>query len=74
MGQKCAPLELKVLGVLRVLGRGYCFDGIEELSYIIAEATNLPTNTSPFIAILPRHLKRSQKQWLFMIDLDFPDA
>ena len=25
------PLELKILAVLRVLGRGYCFDGIEEL-------------------------------------------
>ena len=36
-GVKAAPLELKVLGLLRVLGRGYCFDGIEELSYISAE-------------------------------------
>ena len=26
------PLELKVLGVLRVLGRGTCFDGIQELT------------------------------------------
>jgi len=26
------PLELKMLGVLRVLGRGTCFDGIEELA------------------------------------------
>ena len=31
------PTELKLLGVLRVLGRGTCFDGIEELSSI---ATN----------------------------------
>jgi hypothetical protein len=36
-GLLAAPLELKVLGLLRVLGRGYCFDGIEELSYISAE-------------------------------------
>ena len=26
-----SPLELKILAVLRVLVRGYCFDGIEEL-------------------------------------------
>jgi hypothetical protein len=36
-GHPCAPLELKILGVLRVLGRGYCFDGIEELTYISDE-------------------------------------
>ena len=36
-GRRGAPLELKILGVLRVLGRGYCFDGIEELSFISAE-------------------------------------
>lgn len=34
---KSTPLELKILGVLRVLGRGYCFDGIEELYYTSAE-------------------------------------
>jgi Plant transposon protein len=32
-----APLELKILAVLRVLGRGYCFDGVEELTLISAE-------------------------------------
>lgn len=37
-GQKGLPLELKVLGVLRVLGRATCFDGIEELSLGSAEA------------------------------------
>ena len=36
-GRRGAPLELKILGVLRVLGRGYCFDGIEELCFISAE-------------------------------------
>jgi hypothetical protein len=36
-GRLAAPLELKILGVLRVLGRGYCFDGIEELSFISRE-------------------------------------
>ena len=36
-GRRGAPLELKILGVLRVLGRGYCSDGIEELSFINAE-------------------------------------
>jgi hypothetical protein len=36
-GRLAAPLELKILGVLRVLGRGYCFDGIEELCFISRE-------------------------------------
>ena len=36
-GHPAAPLELKVLAVLRVLGRGYCFDGVEELTLISAE-------------------------------------
>eukprot|EP00613_Pedinella_sp_CCMP2098_P060687 CAMPEP_0171982880 /NCGR_PEP_ID=MMETSP0993-20121228/272970_1 /TAXON_ID=483369 /ORGANISM="non described non described, Strain CCMP2098" /LENGTH=685 /DNA_ID=CAMNT_0012635561 /DNA_START=176 /DNA_END=2236 /DNA_ORIENTATION=+ len=31
-GRVRVPTELKLLGVLRVLGRGTCFDGIEELS------------------------------------------
>ena len=37
IGLVAAPLELKILGVLRVLGRGYCFDGFEELCFISAE-------------------------------------
>lgn len=40
-GQTAAPLELKMLGVLRVLGRGYCFDGIEELNFISAESNRV---------------------------------
>ena len=36
-GNPAAPLELKILSVLRVLGRGYCFDGVEELTCISAE-------------------------------------
>ena len=40
-GRVAAPLELKVLGVLRVLGLGYCFDGIEELCFISAEVNRL---------------------------------
>ena len=36
-GNPAAPLELKILAVLRVLGRGYCFDGVEELTCISAE-------------------------------------
>ena len=36
-GQMAAPLELKILAVLRVLGRGYCFDRVEELTLICAE-------------------------------------
>jgi hypothetical protein len=39
IGRSAAPLELKILGVLRVLGRGTCFDGIEELN-LISEETN----------------------------------
>ena len=37
-GRLAVPTELKVLGVLRVLGRATCFDGITELSGI-AEST-----------------------------------
>jgi hypothetical protein len=33
-GRPRIPTALKLLGVLRVLGRGTCFDGIEELSFI----------------------------------------
>ena len=38
IGQPSAPLELKILGVLRILGRGMCFDGISELTNIGEEA------------------------------------
>ena len=31
------PLEIKVLGVLRILGRSTCFDGIEEITGVSAE-------------------------------------
>ncbi len=31
-GRGCVPLEIKILGVLRVLGRGSCFDDIAELT------------------------------------------
>ena len=40
-GRLGAPLELKILAVLRVLGRGYCFDGVEELSFISAEVLRI---------------------------------
>ena len=40
-GNPAAPLELKILSVLRVLGRGYCFDGVEELTCISAEVLRL---------------------------------
>ena len=36
-GAPSAPLELKILGVLRVLGRGMCFERIEELTNIDEE-------------------------------------
>ena len=36
-GDPAAPLELKILAVLRVLGKGYCFDGVKELTCISAE-------------------------------------
>ena len=35
-GNPAAPLELKISDVLRVL-RGYCFNGVEELTCITAE-------------------------------------
>ena len=37
-GRQAIPLELKVLGVLRILGRGSCLNGITELSYISESA------------------------------------
>ena len=40
-GNPAAPLDLKILSVLRVLGRGYCFDGVEELRCISAEVLRL---------------------------------
>ena len=36
-GQQTSRLDLKTLGYLRVVGRGYCFDGIEELTNISEE-------------------------------------
>jgi Plant transposon protein len=36
-----APVELKIFAVLRVLGRGYCFDGVEELCLISAECLRI---------------------------------
>ena len=38
IGRPSCPLELKILGVLRILGRGMCFDGISELTNIGEEA------------------------------------
>mmetsp|Transcript_9125 Transcript_9125/g.8156 ORF Transcript_9125/g.8156 Transcript_9125/m.8156 type:complete len:199 (+) Transcript_9125:63-659(+) len=37
VGRPSSPCNIKILGVLRVLGRGVCFDDIEELSNISAE-------------------------------------
>lgn len=36
-GTPCKPLELKVMGVLRVLGRAHCFDDCAEMSGIDGE-------------------------------------
>ena len=33
-GRSAVPTSLKLLGVLRILGRGTCFDGIKELTYM----------------------------------------
>jgi hypothetical protein len=33
-GRKAIPLELKILGALRMLGGGTCLDGIKELSFM----------------------------------------
>ena len=41
VGQKCTPLEIKLLEVLCVLGREYCIDRKEELSYISAEVNRV---------------------------------
>ena len=34
IGRPACPIELKIFGVLRILGRGMCFDGISELTNI----------------------------------------
>ena len=34
MGRLASPIELLTLGVLRVLGRGECFDSLEESTFI----------------------------------------
>ena len=39
-GRAATPTELRVLGVLRVLGRGTVFDGINELSDISEQVMN----------------------------------
>ena len=41
VGQKCTPIENKLLEVLCVLGREYCIDRKEELSYISAEVNRV---------------------------------
>ena len=40
-GNLAAPIELKILATLLVLGRGYCFDGVEELTLLSAEVLRL---------------------------------
>ena len=51
-GRLAAPLGLKVLAILRVLGRGYCFDGVEELCLISGQ--NLRVFFHRFCAMFSR--------------------
>lgn len=45
VGKPCVPLELKVLsGVLRILGRSTCLDGINELSGISIPCMRIPSH------------------------------
>jgi hypothetical protein len=37
VGRECSPMELLVLGALRYLGRGWCFDDLEEATSISEE-------------------------------------
>ena len=37
IGRPAHPLEVKILGVLRILGRGVCYDDISELTNISEE-------------------------------------
>jgi hypothetical protein len=41
IGNRSIPTDLKVLAVLRILGRGLCLDDIEELSGISASTTRV---------------------------------
>ena len=47
IGRPSAPLELKTLGVRRVLGRGICFDGIAELTNFSEEITRVFLTLKP---------------------------
>jgi hypothetical protein len=37
IGRECSPIQLLVLGSLRYLGRGWCFDDLEEVTSISEE-------------------------------------
>jgi hypothetical protein len=37
VGRECSPIELLVLGTLRYLGRGWCFNDLEEATSISEE-------------------------------------
>lgn len=73
-GRAGVPLELKLLGVLRLLGRGTCFDGIEELTMGSAEVHRAQYSsmklTSDLLSVTMKSMfmplvrrKRSARPW-----------
>ena len=61
-GRNIVPTELKVLGYLRIVGRGVCFDDIQELSYI---------STSTMHRFFHTFSKKGREQ-LFPVHVIFP--
>jgi hypothetical protein len=55
------PLELQILGVLRVLGRGTCFDGIEEITGASAEV-----HRTFFHKFIEKFSKTYYKQYVYL--------
>ena len=54
------PLEIKILGVLRLLGRGVCFDDIEELTFVSAE-----THRRFFLRFIDLFASQLYDDWIF---------
>jgi len=68
-GTVAVPIELKLLGVLRILGRAACFDEIKELSNMSEE-----TIRSFFIAWMKKFREMKADIWIHYPTAQEPDA
>ena len=59
IGRECIPLELKILGVLRILGRGAIFDDVAEATFMSEE-----TMRTFFYSFVHKFRCEMQKQWI----------